>query len=686
MNDETLNYNLFLQSKYYIDNQGLETYWDKMYNYFIGNQFKQNFDKNLPKVVTNICGKKIRDEVSKIIGTPFSLNFTIYDNTKSSLNLQQFDKYIQERMQEEEFNYQTCQNGLVYGTAITYFCWDKDDTTVDGRYIGGLKQEHIDINQFRVANPYIHDIQKQEWVMFVKAVPVGAVKAMMKDKEKAKFICPDTKTFEELNHLNEVEVNAMLVTLIYRFFRIDGEVCYQISTRNVDVTDVIPMNPNFSIPKKLLNRNNEDDDRAIHEYKGVDYEDVPMNLIDKEKSTPEKYKKIKSKFGLYPFAVYVPTPRDKSMYGKSEIQEIIPIQKALNQIDSMFVLEITNTGMGKTIVKKDALKGQKINTDPRQVIVDYTQGNSWGVQRMQGNPISNSGYSYAESLLARARNIYGFDEISPSVATTKNLSGVAIQLINEEKNTAIEQAQRRFWNYCVDKAYVRLLFYKFYYAKIQYVITLNDDEFKAEEKARNAVAGLNYIEMKQQGLSEAEIGDFIRQMPPAKREQTRYFEPETIQDDSFDIAIEAGRGTRYSEIVVADMFNNLVLNGGMQNMDYHSKQLFFKCYPLLEPEMKKEIFQVLNEQKNDEISQMQQASQDLQGQLQQVLQYAKSLESQLGVQSEYTKQLTKEFTNKINAANDEIGIYQNIVNNYSKQNQKGSSKKKIEMPSGDDLA
>ena len=303
-------------------------------------------------------------------------------------------------------------------------------------------------------------------------------------------------------------------------------------------------------------------------------------------------------------------------------------------------------------------------------MVDHHKGNDYGIKRLEGMPMNASIVNYNDIFIQRTRNISGVDEISPSVATTKNLSGVAIQLINEEKNTRIEQAQRRFWEFCVDKAYVRLMFYKFYYQKITYTVLLNDKEFRQEQVAR--------IYRIQQDRSMG-LNIPITEYPEAKQEQVRKFEPSDIRDDSFDISIEAGRGTRYSEIVVADMLNNLVLNGGLTNMNYHDKELFFELYPLIPPSFKTNFKMIIEKQKNDEITQLTGTLQQAEQQLNQMLQYAKSLENKLGIQSEYTKNLEREFVNKINAQND-------IIKQQNKVLSANPSRARTTMPSASEYA
>lgn len=656
----TLNYDLYLQSKSFIDGVGFGSYWDKMRTYFLGDRSEE--ESTIPvKTSLNVIAYTINSKISKINGTPMSFNFSIFDNNKTSLDLENFDSYMLKRLDEDEFNYQTTEDGFVYGTAIAYYRWDKDDTTVDGRYVGGLAQEHIPVSQFRVANPFLSDLQKQEWVMFFKYESVGAVKALLKDEEKKRLIKPENMSIEEFYKQDNSKVNSGKVVVYTRFFRIEGEVCYQVSTQNVDITEIIPLNPNYTLPKKYQKIDEENRDRDIKDYK-IDEEDMILNLVEKEENTPSKYSEVKSKFALYPFAVYTPRPIQGSFYGKSLVEGLIDNQKLINHTNDMIVLEAMNIGMGKTIVKKDALKGQVITNDPAQVITDYSLGSGFGIQRMQGTSINNSIIDFSNIVLQQTKNLNGADEISPSTASSNQWSGTAIQLITEQQNTQIEQQQRKFWSFNKKKAYVRLQFYKFYYQRIQYLYHLDDYEYQEEVSSQNkAVGAAAYLDMQdlmQKGYDKQsaynEVASKLTNLGRPNREQVRTFDPATIQNESFDISIDVGRGSRYSAIFDADCLNNLVLNGGLANMSYHDKKLYFEANQLLTSEFKKKINVILEEEKKDEISQLQAQNQQLATQLQEAQQVIQNYESKMGVLQEYNKNLQSEFTNKINAQNEVI--------------------------------
>lgn len=642
----TINYELYLSSKTYIDNKGYRPYWQTMEDFYNGKQHRNTKKQNIPHATTNICRLDVQSKASKINGTPFTLNFTAFDNSKSTLKLQKFDKYMMKRLREDAFNYQACVNAYVYGNEITYYRWDDSETTINGRYVGGLAIDHIDIRQFRVANPNLSSLQKQKWVMFFKTEELKAVRDLCEDQNLKKQILPDDMgSIEEItDKIDESEIEHKLVTVFTRFFRIDGEVCYQISTKDIDITPIIALNPNKKVSKNEMKIIDDTDERDVEDY-DIDSEDASFQTVKHKTLSKSHYKKIKQKFNLYPFAIFTPTEKNGCFYGKSDIEELIDNQKIINFADSMIALDMMNNAWGKIVVKEGALNGQVINNAPGQVLVDYVQGQVNGIKRLEGQPMNSSVYNFNENFINRIRNINGMSEVFTGEAMSRDLSGYAIQLLQEQSNTQIEQAQRLFWNYCEDKAYIRLLFYKFYFDEIQYLYELSDDEYNQQLRARAMVIARD---------RKKNINIPTSDYPMPNRIQNATFSPTDYQDDTFDITIEAGRGIKYSEIVVADMVNTLFMNGNFQNMDTHHLEAYMKLNPLIPESTKADFKEILNAQKKDEITQLKTMLEQTYTQFGQLLNYTQNLQNQLGVTNQYVDNLTKEFKNKINLSNDVI--------------------------------
>lgn len=659
------NYEFYVFSKRFLDRKGFLPYWHKMEDFYQGKQHT-NIREELPRAMTNICALDVESKASKINGTPFSLNFQVYDNTKSTLKLKKFDEYICTKLKENEFNFQASRNAFVYGTEITYYRWDDDNASLTGKYEGGIVGEHIDISKFRVANPTLNSIQKQKWVMIINEEEVQAIRDACEIEENKKLIVPDNWLDEEDNKIHQEDIEHKLATTYTRFFRINGEVYYQISTKECDITYPTPLNPNLK-PKKLkVNEEVDEELRSLPDY-DIDSEDAMVDI------KPKGLEKKTKKFSLYPFALFTPRQINNCFYGKSDIEELIPNQKIINFMDSMVAMDAQNTGWSKYVVKKNALQGQKINNKPGQVLIDNTAGaaGAFGIKKLEGTPMNTSVVNYVDNLISRTRNIYGMSEVFTGDQMSRDLSGYAIQLLQEQSNTQIEQTQRLFWSYCVDKAYIRLMFYKFYFEPTQFFYELNDAEFEEELKAQQLI-----IKNDRQNGNIIPISEY----PEVKRSRAEVFNPSDLEESDFDIAIEAGRGIKYSEIVVADMVNTLFMNGNFSTMDTHHLEAYMKLQPLMPESFKNDFKVLIDKQRNDEISQYQGVLQQAQAQMQQLQQYAQSLETKLGITSEYTKNLEKEFSNKINTQNEIIKMQGAEL---SSKNQSTSKSSKVDIKASD---
>ena len=664
-NEFTTNYNFYIFSKRFIDNKGFLPYWHKMEEFYQGKQHTSIRDE-IPRAMTNICALDVESKASKINGTPFALNFQIFDNAKSTLKLQRFDKYISTKLRENEFNFQASRNAFVYGTEITYYRWDEDYTYLTGKYEGGIVGEHIDVSKFRVANPTLNSIQKQEWVMIINEEQVRAVRNICKDEKKKALIVPDGWVDQEDNKVKQEEIEHKLVTTYTRFFRIDGEVYYQISTKDVEVTEPIPLNPELKAKKIKFNSEVNEEEKTLPDYE-IDTEDEWVDI------KPTYAEKKGKKFSLYPFALFTPRQINNCFYGKSDIEELIPNQKIINFLDSMIAMDAQNSGWSKYVVKKNALQGQKINNKPGQVLIDNTQGaaGAFGIKKLEGTPMNTSIINFNDAFINRTRNIYGMSEVFTGDNMSRDLSGYAIQLLQEQSNTQIEQTQRLFWAYCVDKAYIRLMYYRFYFEETQFFYELDDAEFEEETQARQTLIQNDRQQGKIIPMSE---------YPEPKRVHTEKFSPSEIEDEDFDIAIEAGRGIKYSEIVVADMVNTLFMNGNFSQMDTHHLEAYMKLQPLMPDSFKSDFKVLVDKQRKDEISQYQAALQQAQQQMEQIAQYVQSLENKLGVTSEYTKNLEKEFSNKINVQNEIIKMQGEEL---AQKQKKTSSSGKVDIKASD---
>ncbi len=678
---QTTNYKLYMLDKRFKQNSNLIKYVEEAENFYNGNQYPGANLVNDIRVVMNICSFSVNLKASKIVGTPLHFKF-IADNETDTIALRRFHEYNCLKMRLKEHNFQAVKNAYITGTELTYIAWDDDDTSYKGIYKGGLRLEHIDLRNFALANPYLSDIQNQEWIMIWEEYPIKAVKEMVEGankkeiEEKIRLI--ERTAMKDDDYKEKHNINHGLVRMFTRFFRIDGEVYFMCSTEDVDIfTHPHPLSRKIS--KKIVEKVVEDykkahDKQDFEEYnKGenqvfdyaIDYEDFVMQATKNKAFTNAEYRKVKEKFSLYPFAIYRPKPINRSAYGNSDIKSLIPIQKGINFQISMNLKAAENNAYGKILVKPETLQGQKITNEPGQVIVDHSPFmNGWGLKFAEGQPMPNGLIESTNSLLAMTRVIYGFNDVMDGSLTNQDMSGYMLQQMIKQSNTALEQEQQLFWRYSEDIAAICLMFYKHYVDKGVYSYELTDYELEAEEQARKQIYSALLAGRKLETLPNASPSDFAKE---TSRIKFATIDNNDMYGINFDIAIEAVQGLNDSKIAEQQMWDNLLLNGGIQNIPPETLAMYLQASPNISPESRNALKGVVENLKQSEIASLQRKNEELAMNTANIIDYAKRLESAMNYSSEYLKNLEMEFKTKIGVSNKTIESQNRIIDGLRRQ-------------------
>lgn len=645
----------------------------KFYN---GDQWPEHGNDGFPRPVLNVISYAMNLKASKIVGTPLYFAITSDSDEADCTKLRQFDEYMQSKLGLKTFNFQSNLNGLVNGTEIQYYRWDKDNETVMGIYKGGLAIEHIDPRCFAVANPSIESIQKQKWVMFWCDCEVGAVKEIIDSEPFSKATAEAkkkniereyTSSNDSLNQDRE-KINHGLVTVFTRFFRINGEVYFDCSTDKVDLY-AYPHALSTTVNEAFAKKAKEAYDKAMEQGEvdengnlirdlDIDFEDVAIGDSPSELNSEESHKRAKEKFSLYPFVIFRPYQINGSFFGRSDVKDMIIPQQTLNFNTAIVMQSGQNSAYNKYLVKPDTLKGQKITNEPGQVLTDFsTFVNDWGIKAMGSQPLPNDLIQFNNLYLEQMSKYGGFNDVMGGNVTNKDISGYAVQQMIKQANTPIEQQQQIFWQSQVDGFYIRLLFYKFYVDKAQYTFDLTDGEMQEQENARRKL-----LVGASQGLPDMVTGkpftDEQKQllMRPTRKTQVRKLTGDDLWGLNFDIRVDAEQGLADSKLTEEQFWDNLILNGGITKLEPDMLDLYIQGSPSVPPQAKAEMRRLITNLKQSEASQLKGQIQQCEQVIQQITEYAKSLEAKIGVNSEYLNNLTSEFTNKINAANKYIKL------------------------------
>lgn len=675
---QTISRELYEIDRRFKDNSNLLNYIDEAQNFYNGKQYPYS-DKYMVRITMNICNFMVLVKSSKVCGTPIYLAFTADNENTDCVALKQFDEYNCHKLSLDQENYQSAINGFTNGTEITFLRWDDDDTTYKGIYKGGLKLEHIDPRNFAVANPYIQDIQNQEWVMFWNEVSLQELKQIMEyrkgesKEDKIARLEKEARMKYDDDFIDKDNINHALVRVFTRYFRIDDEVYFTLETETVEIfayphplSRRVGKNIAKELVEEYLDRKEKEDSfrdengNLVRDF-DIDYEDMILNSTKSNVLNDSEYKKIKEKFSLYPFAIFEPIKENRSFYGRSDVKTLIPIQKGINFMISMLLKCAENNAYNKIFSKPDALQGQEITNEPSQVLYDYSQfTNGWGIKMAESQPMPNGLLDFVDRLFGMTRIVYGFNDVMDGSVTNQDMSGYMLQQMIKQSNTTIEQQQKLFWEYNVRMAEIRLLFYKHYVDKAKYTFEYSDAELDSEEQARKILLNRVANGEKLETMPNATMEDFSKE---TSKVQTREISGDDLYGVNFDISIDAMQGLADSKLVEQQMWDNLLLNGGIQNISPDILAMYLQASPNVSPRTKAELKRVVENLKQSTIQKQQQVIQELTSKLQESVEYIKQLDNKAKYQEQYLKNLQKEFTGKINSQNNIINSLMTDLNN-----------------------
>ena len=658
--NETINYKYFQIDQNYKRKSRLLDYWEQMQDFYEGNQVPENQPKGLPTFVANLCSYLINTKASKLRGTPYSIVFQSANN-KATDKLDKFDQFVLLDLKYDIAQQQSIINMLIYGTEVVMYRFSNFGVSLDAVYEGKLVREHIDLRRFAVANPYLPSLQEQKWIMIWNYHDVQSVREMCrkmdgetdKDFEERKAsIVPDDYTNEK--YPRPEDISHGVVCVYTRYFRINGEVCYQSSTQSVDLFEPTFLNP--SVQKEKIKKALKKDNKVGEDY---DIDGEPTRIeAHKEKMSKTEYSTKLKKFSLYPFADFTPNRRFNHYYGTSDIQDVVAAQKTINFLYEMATKNIQDNAWGKWLAKAGALRGQTINNDGGQVLIDYSKDPAtFGIQRMERNSGAEINVTqYITNIVDLIRTLKGATEVI-SGDNASSLSGYAISLLQEQGNTVFEMIQSVLWNdFAIQEAKIRLQFYFHYYKnKQKFIYELSDVEYEEETRNRELV-----MENALRRYNENPIGQppTLNDFPRVNRVQEDEFSSKDIEDDMFYIVPKAGRSIKYSGVVQADQINQLFKDGTIANLSVSDKRAYIELNPLIDATTKAKFKQVLDQQEESQNAQLVSQVKDLTSQLTQSQELIARLQNSLKMASDYNKSLKTEFNSKLSAAREQNKIYQ----------------------------
>ena len=272
------------------------------------------------------------------------------------------------------------------------------------------------------------------------------------------------------------------------------------------------------------------------------------------------FKPKSPKATLYPVVCGYYERKEGSIYGISEVEGIIPNQKAVNFNIAMTLLNSQQCAWGKYIALPNALKGQAITNSPGQVLIDYS-GTGEGIKRMSGQTVSEIPMSIVDTITELTRNATGTSDILSADTISASLSGVALAQLQAQAEVPIEELRATFWETKRKQGMVLAQFIRLYYFDKEFIRVARDKEGK-----------------------ECEICD-------------RFFSQD-YENSVFDVIVEPTKGTKSSLATDVSLLDSCLKNGSI------SFETYIKAYPEGALSNKSSILRQIEAEKSEEITKL----------------------------------------------------------------------------------
>lgn len=417
---------------------GFVSAWPEYEKFKIGDQWpaKTEKTKDLPRPVFNMIDFVINHKKTSVLNQNIKMQFSpeelpteeTQNDSSMLLAIEGSKKYSQvaeadwENIKQDELNEEAIDDAVTNGTCIWHYFWNDEKTGgIVTKYKGCLDGEIIDPINTVCGNPQCRDAQKQPWWIISSRELVSKVKEMAKNNKlqdwQIALITGDKDTKNEVYDAAQHEVtDEDMVTVYTMYYKEAGKIFYTKSTKTVM----------FMQPKPLGSEMNPNG------------------------------------FTLYPIEVMAWKKRKKSIYGVSEVEGLIPNQKAINFNIAMMLLSVQKTAWPKIIQKYNMIR-QRLTDAPGEVITDYSQDGGDGIKYMQPPTFPAMGVNIVDKVTELTRSFNGVSEVATGEPFSSDLNASAIIALQNQAKVPIESIQKRFYRSQKNIGKIWEQFYKNYY-------------------------------------------------------------------------------------------------------------------------------------------------------------------------------------------------------------------------------
>lgn len=604
-------------------------------DFYEGNQWgdfrgKLPFEKPSINIIQNVIDGKAASINQKI----FKINFIVDNDNLSTNTISKFTDYQLKEMQHEEIILAATYDALLKGTGIWYEYWNEDKEGVLGNIEGALEASIIDIEDIVFANPNEKNVQKQEWIIIRSRESVKFVKdtcTTLADDQKDEFIQSDDIDSKYTNNIDQKDEEMVYSYL--KMFKKDGEVYFEKATKDIVYQEPTSLNPltNEKAIKKSEKELEENEQNDVYQdlYEKDSVNRHTMQFQDNELTEDEAYE-LKYKANQYPINVLTFLERNNCIFGLSFAAQLIPQQKLINQLIAANTLCAVKQAQPSVIVKAGALGTANVDfSKPNGIITDYSgYGVNDAIKLLSGGTVPTAQFELAQAMISMTKDVYRANDIlNDGRNISSDMSGTAISQLNAIKDMPVAQWQQKLSRVIAREGKILEMFYKLFYHDKKFSYELTDAELldvTANFKAQNP------------NMQDNEI----------QNQMTNYqggiFNGEDYLDTPFNVTVEVGETSRYSELILSATLETLFLNGTIANLSAEDLMMYAELVPDYMFPKKNEFKRLLVQKQNSIVIQLQQTIEQQQMQMQQMQMQQQALQEAFTQRTnQYNDQLNK---------------------------------------------
>ncbi len=436
---ETPIWELYEKGRNYHRRVGIYVDTDRNYRMYNGNQWEGAKLGDVEPVQKNFIKPIVKYKISVIHDNLYAINYSSlnFENQAFRKSAERYcdllNGYAARLWEQDKMDFKgrrLTKDAAINDEGILYVNFDEEKKTPIN--------EIIKKNDIYYGNENDDDIQSQPYILIRKRMPVvNACELALSfglSEEKLDFIIGDNDTFEESGEAAKEELDDM-VTIVYKFYKLEGTVRYSVSCRWVILAD-----------------------------------DVDTGL------------------SLYPIAHFNWEEKEGSARGEGEVRYLIPNQIEVNKTEMRRVLTVKYQAYPQKIADKAKISNpQALNTVGGVI---FTNGAAVeDVHKIVGTvppaQMSPDVKLLQDDLINVTRDLAGAGDTATGQVDPESASGRAILAVQQASQAPMTEQKETYKNFIEDVARIWL----------EYLIVYSEDGIPMEEKVTDPNTGEETIQI-----------------------------------------------------------------------------------------------------------------------------------------------------------------------------------------------